>query len=580
MTVNKENGPSQSPQRIEPDDRVSQAFLQTVIDAVPDSLMVIDRDYSVVLANRTARSLFGLPDPGACQFKCYEVHRRESPCEGEDEPCPLREVMATKSPARVHHTHYSSDGKKVAVAIDAAPVFDAQGEVMQVIESCHDVTESVVARELLRIGNRHMQLGPMLQEAALTLRAFTGCTGVGIRIREKNGEEAVACSCDQATPDSSQCIMADDGSCDLRRCFDAMDKEAFSNLPATAEGVSVYKDCSEQLLAAISDDAGQDHLTGACHSCNCKSVALVPIIVDEDFLGLIHFACHRQDTDSLAMYESLGRLASELGTAIQCVRAEESLQAARDDLEVRVQQRTAELTEANRTLQEEINERTRLEREIHQVAAKEQQRIGQELHDGIGQELTGLSYLAQSLYQKLRNNESAESELAQELAQGIPQVLGQIRQVVKGLLPLEVGARDLDSALELLATNVTRQTGVSCRFEDGACAEICDDDVAIQVYRIAQEGIANAVKHADSQHIVVSLKPDGDHLRLEVRDDGNGIQFSSQKFSGRGLRTMQSRARAIGGSLEVAPAADGGTLVNCVLPRQEDDNSDLEAPGR
>ena len=107
-----------------------------------------------------------------------------------------------------------------------------------------------------------------------------------------------------------------------------------------------------------------------------------------------------------------------------------------------------------------------------------------------------------------------------------------------------------------------------------------DDDVAIQIYRIAQEGITNAVKHADSQNIVVTLKAEGPHLHLEVRDDGNGIRFAPGEFSGRGLRTMKSRARAIGASLEVSPIADGGTLVSCVIPREAGSVLDVEGSAK
>jgi len=579
MTVKKESESNESSGSPEPAEQVSHTFLQTVIDAFPDSLMVIDRDHRVILANRTAQDVYGLPDPASDDFKCYQVHHRGTPCAGENEPCPLREVIATKAPVRVHHTHFAADGKEVSVAVDAAPVVDDRGEVVQIVESCRDVTESTVARRLLRIGNRHMQIGPLLEEAAVALKTFTGCAVVGIRILDESNGGIFACSCGQTPEESREQFSLEGGKHDPCHCLEVIDEDAIARLPAIREGVSVYTDCSKQLLAALSNEKA-DTLVSACHSCECDSLALVPIIVDDDFLGVIHFACHRQNAVTLSAFETLERLAAELGTAIQRARAEEALRAARNELEAKVQRRTAELTEVNRTLLNEIAERTRLEREILEVAAKEQQRIGQELHDGIGQELTGLSYLAQSLYQKLQNIDSAESNLASELARTIPLVLGQIREVVKGLLPLEVGACDLDSALELLAANVTRQTGISCRFKSGGCSDVQDDAVAIQLYRIAQEGIANAVKHAESRHIVVALKAEGNHVFLEVRDDGNGIRFSSGEFSGRGLRTMKSRARAIGGLLEVGPMADGGTLVNCVFPRETGNGIDVEGSAK
>lgn len=570
MTVKIGNQSEESVGPPESAERVSLAFLQSVIDAFPDSLTVIDRDHSVVLANRTAREVFGLKDLGGDCCKCYQIHHRETPCSGENEPCPLRQVIATKAPVRVRHTHFDSEGKEISVAVDAAPVFDHQGEVVQIVESCRDVTEWTLSRHILRIGHHHMAMRPLLEEAAEAVTSSTNGIVVGIRTLDEIGGVSVSSRRGQSNSDGRH-----GGGCGLSSCIEVIKEGTLANLPPITAGESLYADCRTQFLASMPDEERQ-RLGKTCDACGCESLALVPISVNGDVFGVLHVAYPRRHAVSPSGLESLERLAAELGTAIQCVRAEEAVQAAHDELEARVQRRTAELTEANRSLQNEIAERARLEREIIQVAAKEQQRIGQELHDGIGQELTGLSYLAQSLYQKLQSRDSAETELAGELARSVPRVLGQIREVVKGLLPLEVGASDLNLALEVLTENVTKQTGISCRFEDGGCSEVHDDDVAIQVYRIAQEGIANAVKHAESQNIVVVLKGEGDHLHLEVRDDGNGIRFSSGEFSGRGLRTMKSRARAMGGELEVGPMDDGGTLVDCVFPRATGNCSDTE----
>lgn len=546
---------------------MSRSFLQSVIDAFPDALMVIDVDHRIVLANQTAQDVFGSADVASNCLKCYQYsHHRETPCAGDNDPCPLREVIATKAPVRVHHTHFDSDGKEVSVAIDAAPVLNERGEVVQIVESCRDITESVIARRLLRIGNRHRKIGPLLEEAAAALRAFTGCAVVGIRILDENGGVS-SCSHGPSPLGPSESKVPLGGQSDPCGCLKIINGDTLARLAPAMEGVSVYTDCREQFLAPISDEE-RDRLGDACHLCECESLALVPIVFDNHFLGVIHFACHRRSAVSPTVVESLERLAIELGTAIKRVRAEEALQAARDELETRVQQRTAELTRANRALEDEIAQRTQLERDILQVAANEQRRIGQELHDGIGQQLTGLSYLARSLYQKLQANDSGESDIADELARSIPLVLAQIGQVVKGLLPLEIGASDLDSALELLATNVTGQTGISCRFESSGFPRVSDDDMAIQLYRIAQEAIANAVKHAQPRHILVALKAEGNQLCLEIRDDGDGIPANAEESSGRGLRTMKSRARAMHGLLEVRPMADGGTLVACVLLRE------------
>ena len=121
--------------------RRSRAFLQTVIDAIPETMLVIGRDYSISLANRAAREMAGGIDPVAC-LACHQLsHKRSLPCDGRNDGCPLRQVIATKAPVTVMHIHRDSKGNEVFVEVTAAPVFNDDGEVTHIIESCRDVTE-------------------------------------------------------------------------------------------------------------------------------------------------------------------------------------------------------------------------------------------------------------------------------------------------------------------------------------------------------------------------------------------------------------------------------------------------------
>jgi PAS domain S-box-containing protein len=131
--------------------RASRSFLQTVMDAIPEVMMVIDRDYRILLANRAARELADEKALASGCLTCHQVsHHRTIPCEGTTEPCPLAEVVAAKAPVTVTHTHYDGDGNAAFVEIRAAPIFDETGEVIQIIESCRDITERVQAAEALR----------------------------------------------------------------------------------------------------------------------------------------------------------------------------------------------------------------------------------------------------------------------------------------------------------------------------------------------------------------------------------------------------------------------------------------------
>ena len=130
--------------------RQSGAFLHTVIDAIPDTMLVIGRDYRIFLANRAAREQAGGFDPAVC-LTCHQLsHHRDVPCEGRNEPCPLRDVIATKAPMTVIHTHYNAEGREIFVEVNAAPVLNEAGDVTHVIETCRDITAHKRAEDALQ----------------------------------------------------------------------------------------------------------------------------------------------------------------------------------------------------------------------------------------------------------------------------------------------------------------------------------------------------------------------------------------------------------------------------------------------
>ncbi len=129
----------------------SRAFLQAIIDGIPEAVRVIDRDCRVVLANRVTRERDGLEESPAGKTRCYELaHGRDTPCTGAESPSPLQEVIATKAPVTVTHTHRDCAGNELVVEVLAAPIFDNAGEVAQIVESCRDITERKAAETKLK----------------------------------------------------------------------------------------------------------------------------------------------------------------------------------------------------------------------------------------------------------------------------------------------------------------------------------------------------------------------------------------------------------------------------------------------
>ena len=432
-----------------------------------------------------------------------------------------------------------------------------------------DITERKWERKFLEITNRHAEMRPLLEEFVAEVKRFTGCAAAGIRILDEDGgipyQIRDGFSAQFYELESPLSISED-----RCMCINVIKGEVDAAMPFYSEGGSFLMNGTTRFLATISEEEKGD-TRNACNEFGYESVALVPIRLGDRILGLIHVADPRENATPPEMVESLERIGMQLGAAIQRVYAEEALRDANEELETRVRLRTGELEKANRELTAEIAQRRRLETEVLEIGTREQRRIGQELHDGLGQELTGLSYLATSLHRKLRSGDFAEADTAAELSAGIPRVLGQVQRIVKGLVPLGVGADDLVPALQLLATSVEERTGVPCSFESNgpesdAPVKVRDDNAAVQLYRIAQEAVNNAVKHARSSMIAVTIGADRDRITLQVRDDGVGFPPDDEKGSGSGMHIMRYRARVIGGTLEIKPGTGGGTLVTCSLP--------------
>jgi PAS domain S-box-containing protein len=132
--------------------RTHRDQLQAVIDGIPSPLMVIDRNHRILLSNRVVRESAGGVDPARLGLTCHRVsHHRDTPCDGPDDPCPLKIAVEKKSPAQTLHEHYDSKGRAYSVEVAATPVFDEQGEVCQIVESCYDVTERTRAVKTLRL---------------------------------------------------------------------------------------------------------------------------------------------------------------------------------------------------------------------------------------------------------------------------------------------------------------------------------------------------------------------------------------------------------------------------------------------
>jgi signal transduction histidine kinase len=214
----------------------------------------------------------------------------------------------------------------------------------------------------------------------------------------------------------------------------------------------------------------------------------------------------------------------------------------------------------------------RLEREIIGISEREQERIGQDLHDGICQYLAALSCSAASLRSDLEGHGlAAEAKVADELAGFLRDAVVQTRNLARGLVPVQMDEAGLASALEELTASAGRLLGIRCAYESAGTPLIRDNAAAMHLYRIAQEAINNATKHGKATSVLVSLSADASATTLRIADDGTGISRTATGSDGMGVGLMYYRARLAGGELSIEEPSTGGTVVSCGIPLQEEE---------
>jgi PAS domain S-box-containing protein len=262
-----------------------------------------------------------------------------------------------------------------------------------------------------------------------------------------------------------------------------------------------------------------------------------------------------------------------------CFRVGECLHATRRPQELKGRRRDGALFPMEITVSEiddlglyaafvrDISERKALERQIIEVSTAEQERIGRDIHDGIGQQLTALTMLAGGIERKLSAAERPEEAKAVKTLSGhLQDTLTQARALARGLTPVEIDPEGLVAALSELTAGIQETSGVDCRLQADRTVRVSSESVAIHLYRIAQEALQNALRHGEPHKIRVRLVKEAEDLVLSVYDDGTGIQPLEERQRGLGLHIMGYRAGLTGGQLTIETPKKGGTLVTCRCP--------------
>lgn len=247
-----------------------------------------------------------------------------------------------------------------------------------------------------------------------------------------------------------------------------------------------------------------------------------------------------------------------LGTFLIAVSLVAAMHSLNSHLEERVRERTA-------ALETEIHEKRQLEKTILEISDLERSRIGQDLHDGLCQQLVSATFSLNMLGEKLAKSVPSESTDALRVADMIDDAITQARNLARGLFPVRLETEGLEMALRELAATMSRRFNLSCSVDSPEHDRPYAASSDIHLYRIAQEAVINAAKHSGAKNILISLGRGADSSRLMVKDDGVGIGRAARNPDGMGLRIMEYRARMIGAGLEVTRIPSGGTRVTCTL---------------
>ena len=229
------------------------------------------------------------------------------------------------------------------------------------------------------------------------------------------------------------------------------------------------------------------------------------------------------------------------------------------ELEAEVRRKTAALRHL-------VSSRRTLEREMAEATAREHARIAEELHDGVGQYLAGLSYQARALAEDLESDASARAAQATRLVEMLQVTNRLLRRIDHILVPPIAGQGGLIVAFRRLAADIEQFSGVKCIVELPLDPVVIGEFQALTFFRIGQEALSNAVKHGKGRSVRLVLSHGKSGLKLVVSDEGGGFRVSDDSTGGRGLRIMRHRAELIGATLDIRSSEGAGCTVECMLP--------------
>ena len=401
-------------------------------------------------------------------------------------------------------------------------------------------------RRCLQIAGNATQTRPVLEGFIREIKSFSGCEAVAIRMLDEHGNIPY-----QAYEGFSRSFYESESPLSLHTdrcmCISVIKGTTNPEKPFFTAGGSFFINATTKFLSTVSGQQKGD-TRNVCNAYGYESVALVPISIGNDIMGLFHLADRRENMFPLSEVEILESVAGQLALVLKRVMAQEEVKRMAEELNF--------LSSRLITVQEE-----------------EQRRIAMELHDQTGQDLNVLKIKMTAIRNRLRKDQpglKAESEWA---LQFIDRINNNIKNLAYGLNPDLLEHLGLEAALNCMIRDFSKHERVQITADFSILNNTFDRNTGIVFYRIVQEALTNIRKHAGASRVRISLHRYDDRITVTIEDDGKGfdvptIRLEKQK-KGMGLTAMAFRARMLGGDFEISSREGRGTKIKVNLPVQE-----------
>ena len=539
--------------------KVEFAFRRAIENSIPSGIAAVDLEGRQTYVNPAFCELVGWKEEELVGAKPPFVYWPPEDTEAITEA--LGKIIQGQAPYSGAELRFRRhDGERIDVLLQATPLKDAFGNVTGWVSSVSNITER--KRAEVRLAAEHA-ITRILANAHSLDEAAPGIVQVLLDSLEVDFGALWICHGQQQLLIPS--VMSTRTLSPLLKSF-VEESRRLEFQPGTGLPGRVWQEHRVVWLVDVTLEVNFPRREAAAKS-GLRSAVAFPLEDSGSFFGVLEFFSIRRMEEDPTLLNMMAAIGSEIAQFIQRRHAEAGLRKAHDELELRVQQRTLELQAANASLQTAIMERKRLEHELLEITEKERRRIGLDLHDDLGQKLSGVALMTKGLELKLAKQHASEAQEAAKIHTLVQQAMSHASDLAHDLATLDVKEKDLPTALNELAEHAAELFDISCRFKAEGPIPPLEPQLIGQLYKITQEAVTNAIKHGRAKKVGIHLANGSERIVLTIQNNGLPFPDLESRSTGMGLRIMNYRASLIGGSLDVKAAGNrGGTLVTCVVP--------------